>query len=53
MTWEYDQWWCDCDGATSLVTDEPADKLECVECGKVWRRDGDSGDWETIEREAV
>jgi uncharacterized protein (TIGR02145 family) len=27
MTWEYDQWWCDCDGATNLLPKDAVDEF--------------------------
>jgi len=45
MTWEYDQWWCECDGAT---TDAGDNALECLQCGKAWKWNETAEKWEEV-----
>jgi len=47
MTWEHDQLWCECDGATTQLDD---DTFKCLQCGKVWRNLG-GWSWEEVKPE--
>jgi hypothetical protein len=50
MNWdnEYSQYFCDCGGATSEITEIPSATLECLQCGAVKRWNENSGQWEVL-----
>jgi len=46
MTWEHDQLWCDCGGATTELDD---DSFECLQCGARHRWNERKEEWEEVK----
>jgi len=47
MTWEHDQLWCECDGATT-ETSIGSEVFKCLQCGKTWRWSEVLERWEEV-----